>query len=178
MTKRNVMIEILTQRYAVAESLFDAAEGADEEGMELAEPAPAGEPSDEPSEMLVEGRLVTTPSRVELIYEEGELSGMEGSVTSIGFDRTSSGLISMMRTGLVSTAMVFEEGKRHLCLYQTPFSDFEICVRALRVENRLLQEGRIELDYLIEVHGAQAERCKMRIQTRRDEDPQRFTDYT
>ena len=107
--------------------------------------------------------MVTGPSRVELVYEESELSGMEGSVTSIGFDRAAPGMISMMRSGVVSTALVFEENKRHICVYQTPFSEFEVCTIARRVENRLLTDGVIELDYLIEIHGAQAERCHMVI---------------
>ena len=120
--------------------------------------------------------MVTSPSRVELIYEEGELTGMEGSVTSIGFDRSAPELISMIRTGLVSTAMVFEQGKRHMCLYHTPFSEFEICVRALKVENLLFEDGRIELDYLIEIHGAQAERCKMTVKVRPSTEAEQFSE--
>ena len=120
----------------------------------------------EPTDLLVEGRLVTSPSRVELVYEEGELSGMEGSVTALGFDRATPGLISMIRTGSVETALVFEEQKRHLSVYDTPFSSFEVCVHALRVENHLLNEGFIKLDYLVEIHGAQAEHCKMTVTVR------------
>jgi uncharacterized beta-barrel protein YwiB (DUF1934 family) len=72
----------------------------------------------------------------------------------------------MVRTGPVRTAMTFEEGQRHICLYNTPFSEFEVCVRTLKVNNRLLQENKIELDYLIEIHGAQAEHCKMTVTVR------------
>jgi uncharacterized beta-barrel protein YwiB (DUF1934 family) len=69
----------------------------------------------------------------------------------------------MLRSGPVRTALTFEEGKRHYCLYNTPLSDFEVCVRAVRVHNRLLKEGEIYLDYLIEIHGARAEHCRMQI---------------
>ena len=116
--------------------------------------------------MLMEGRLVTNANRVELMYEESELTGMEGSVTTIGFDRNNPDLISMMRTGVVRTALTFESGKRHFCLYNTPYSDFEVCVRTIAVENALLTEGTLRLDYLIEIHGAQAEHCKMTISIR------------
>lgn len=173
MTKRTVMISIRTLRNAVAESLFEQDEIQEEDLIKNLMP----QCEEEPSEMLMEGRLVTSPSRVELIYEEGELTGMEGSVTSIGFDRGAPYLISMMRTGLVSTAMVFEKGKRHLCLYNTPFSEFEICVHALQVENRLLQEGYLYIDYLIEVHGAQAERCKMTIRVQSNQEADRFEKF-
>ena len=165
MTKRNVMITLQTSRIEVAEELFNE------------ENAPDLSPFDclqtempEPTDLLIEGRLVTTPQRVELLYEESELTGMEGSVTSIGFDRTHPGLISMIRTGPVETALVFEQGKRHLSVYDTPISSFQVCVYTLLVENNLLTDGKICLDYLVEIHGAQAERCRMTILARPTED--------
>lgn len=170
-TKKNVMIKIFTTRMALNQSLF--AEAGEGEELEYDEELPFdgdGEES-ETSELWMEGRMVTGPERVELVYEESELSGMEGSVSTIGFDRSNPGLVSMIRTGLVSTALVFEEGKRHICVYHTPFSEFEVCAAAKRVENRLLTDGVIELDYVIEVHGAQAERCRMTISVHEVENP-------
>ncbi len=170
MTKRNVMINILTSRIEMNMSLF-AEDPEGEEAEETASKFPsfeellgnlAGE-MPEPTEMLMEGRLITNERRVELVYEESELTGMAGSITAIGFERANPGLISMMRTGPVRTAMTFEEGRRHICLYNTPFSEFEVCVRTVKVKNRLLEEHTLELDYLIEIHGAQAEHCKMLV---------------
>ena len=158
MTKRNVMIQISTVRWQIATQLF-ADLSAEENDDDLEEP----ENDVDSSDMWIEGRLVTNPQRVELVYDEGELSGMEGSITSIGFDRTAPTLVTMMRSGPVSTAMVFEEGKRHFCVYDTPFSSFQVCVRALTVDNRLLTDGILGLEYLIEIQGAQAERCRMTI---------------
>ena len=165
MTKRNVLIQIKTTRWAIPRSLFEENVVPEEEDVECED-----EEVLEPAEMLTEGRLITGSQRVELVYEEGELTGMEGSVTTIGFARADAGLVTMMRTGPVHTAMVFEEGKRHICLYNTPFSEFEICVHALHVENRLLTDGVLILDYLVEVHGAQAERCQMTITVRAEAD--------
>ena len=114
--------------------------------------------------------MVTSPARVELVYDEGELSGMEGSVTSIGFDRATPGLISMIRTGSVETALVFEQSKRHFSVYDTPFSSFQVCVHMIRVENKLLGEGKLDLDHLVEIHGAQAEHCRMTVTIRPAQD--------
>ena len=168
MTKRNVTITISTSRIEVPEDLFDdnSTPTVPFDCMHVRMP--------EPTHLMVEGRLVTSPSRVELIYEEGELSGMEGSVTSVGFDRRAPELISMMRTGSVETALVFEQGKRHISVYDTPISSFQVCVRTLRVENRLLSDGVLQLDYLVEIHGAQAEHCRMTIAVRTAEDPNKL----
>ena len=170
MTKQNVMINILTSRTEMNLSLFD--EDAEieetEDGMpnieEMLKKATGEMP--EPTEMLMEGTLLVSSFRVELVYAESELTGMEGSFTAIGFEPENPNLVSMIRTGPVRTAMTFEEGKRHICLYNTPFSEFEVCVRTIKVNNRLLEENRLELDYLIEIHGAQAEHCKMTVTVR------------
>lgn len=172
MTKRKVMIHILTSRLTLCRAIFDAEEEALEEIEEGELPeeeeetsSPAGE-LPEPTELIMEGRLITGKDRVELVWEESELTGMEGSVTSVGFQRADEGLVSMMRTGPVRTALTFEEKKRHFCIYRTPFSSFEVCVYTRRVENALLREGRLHLDYLMEIHGAQAERCRMTVTLR------------
>ena len=173
MTKRKVMIHILTSRLTLGRAIFDADEDALEEMEEEGEIpeeeeeslSPTGE-LPEPTELIMEGRLITGKDRVELVWEESELTGMEGSVTSVGFQRSDEGLVSMMRTGPVRTALTFEEKKRHFCIYRTPFSSFEVCVYTRRVENALLREGRLHLDYLMEIHGAQAERCRMTLTLR------------
>jgi uncharacterized beta-barrel protein YwiB (DUF1934 family) len=170
MTTQNVMIDILTSRIEMNLSLFSE-EPEDEEAEELSQSFEEtlrnrkGE-MPEPTEMLMEGKLLVAGHRVELVYAESELTGMQGSVTAIGFEPLNPGLVSMVRTGPVRTAMTFEEGKRHICLYNTPFSEFEVCVRTLKVNNRLLEENKLELDYLIEIHGAQAEHCKMTVTVR------------
>ena len=171
MTKQNVMIDILTSRIEMNMSLFDE----DAEAEEIEESIPqsfedvlknfSGE-MPEPTEMLMEGKLLVADHRVELVYAESELTGMQGSLTAIGFEPSNPDLVSMVRTGPVRTAMTFEEGKRHICLYNTPFSEFEVCVRTIKVNNRLLEENKIDLDYLIEIHGAQAEHCKMTVTVR------------
>ncbi len=167
MTKRKVMIHMLTSRLELGASLFDTDDADLEQGDEDAEREFSlsellGE-LPEPTEMLMEGCLATDATRVELIYEESDLTGMDGSVTTIGFDRANPSMVSMLRTGTVRTALTFEDNKRHICIYHTPFSDFEVCVRTLCVKNELLKEGKLFLDYLVEIHGAQAEHCKMTV---------------
>ena len=170
MTKRNVMIDILTSRVEMNLSLFEEPENEEAEEMtpqsfeEVLKKITGEMP--EPTEMLMEGKLLVAGHRVELVYAESELTGMEGSVTAIGFEPANPNLVSMIRTGPVRTALTFEEGKRHVCIYNTPFSEFEVCVRTIKVKNRLLEENYLELDYLIEIHGAQAEHCKMTVTVR------------
>ena len=89
---------------------------------------------------------------------------MEGSTTAVSFLRSQSGIVSMTRSGAVSTVLTFEAGKRYHCVYKTPYMPFEICVRTLKVENLLMTMGTLDIDYVIEIRGARAERTKFRMQ--------------
>ena len=163
-TTKKIKMKIKSLRYEVEESLFAKVvndiidSGENYENDDLA--------YDEEQEISLntEGFMNLDGDRVELVYEESEITGMEGSRTSVVFDKSNSGLVSMLRDGSVSTALVFEKGKRHHCVYNTPIMPFEICVRTLRVENNVLDEGRLKLDYIIEIRGAKAERTKFELE--------------
>ena len=90
---------------------------------------------------------------------------MEGAATCVYFDMTQPEIVTMLRTGTVSTSLVFEKGKRHHCVYNTPYMPFEVCIKTLDVENDIDVCGELYLDYVVEIRGARAERTKffMRI---------------
>lgn len=129
---------------------------------------PEDEPEEEEeenqqTEILCDGRLRLTPDTYSLSYEETELTGMEGSDTQVSFLRSQPGLVSMLRSGAVNTALVFEEGRRHICSYQTPLMPFEVCVHTRTVDNRLTNDGVLRLDYFVEIRGAEAEHCRIEL---------------
>lgn len=166
MMREYVSVSIVSERSAVKANLFDAvyekqmAEMNEDVSIMVPEELP-GEEDGETLEMVTEGLVRVRGGRVEIVYDEGELSGMEGSTTVVSYAKDDPKTVSMIRSGAVSTALVFERGVRHLCTYETPYMPFQIGVLALCVDNRLESEGVIALDYLIEIRGAQAERCKM-----------------
>lgn len=162
MKSEEIRMKIKSVRYEVMESLFSrlCAESDDE----IAEIFTDGDELEEEAiEISTAGRINYRDGRVELVYDETELTGMEGSRTSVSFDESAPGLISMLREGSVSTALVFEAGKRHHCVYNTPYMPFEICVHTLTVENTLDTDGIIRIDYIIEIRGAKAERTKFEL---------------
>lgn len=166
--KELVSVSIVSERSAVKANLFDAvyekeiSELTEDTGIMVPEEL-ADEQDGETLEMITQGFVRVRGGRVEIVYDEGELSGMEGSQTVISYAVGDPKTVSMIRTGAVSTALVFERGVRHLCTYETPYMPFQIGVFALSVDNRLETDGEIALDYLIEIRGAQAERCKMTL---------------
>ena len=124
---------------------------------------PDSDDGPEISEMVVEGKLKWALGRFELKYTESELSGMEGSVAAITFSLDDPSLVTLMRSGMVNTAIVFEKGKRNICAYNTPFMPFEVCVQAFKVKNKLHIDGTLYVDYAVEIRGAEAQRCKLYV---------------
>ena len=162
MIKKSIRIKLTSLREASNDSFFNEILGG-EPMDELEDEIPEEEPEG-PIEMFSEGELYITDERVIIAYDESELTGMEGSHTQVRFERSHPGLVTMMRHGTVNTILVFEKGKRHICTYQTEYMPFEICVFTKEVRNTLLTDGRIELDYIVEIRGAQAERTQFTIE--------------
>lgn len=172
MIKKNIRIKLTSLREATNDHFFGRMLGDDaEEFDEFEDDIPENEEPEGPIEMFSEGELYVTDERVIIAYDESELTGMEGSHTQVRFERNQEGLVTMMRSGNVSTILVFEEGKRHICTYQTPYMPFEICVFTKNVKNTLLENGIIELDYIVEIRGAQAERTQFKIEVFEDGEP-------
>ena len=167
MIKKSIRIKLTSLREASNDSFFNeilGGEPMDEIEDEIPEEEPEG-----PIEMFSEGELYITDERVIIAYDESELTGMEGSHTQVRFERNMPELVTMMRHGTVNTILVFEKGKRHICTYQTEYMPFEICVNTKEVINTLLENGRIDLDYIVEIRGAQAERTQFTIEIFEDD---------
>lgn len=156
---KKVRVQITTERYEVKGSLFETPTGflPDENA-----PRPA-EDDVEKMEMTMDASYHDDGTRVCIRYKESELTGMEGSTTSISFQKSDAGLITMLRDGAVKTALIFEEGQRHLCVYQTQIMPFEVGVCTKKVHNGIEKDGILEMDYTVELRGAQAERTKLRL---------------
>lgn len=157
--KKDVRIKIHSELYEVEASLFSNEE-QDLTNVPMSDEAPEPEIFD----MNSIGRYIDDGERISISYDESEATGMEGSVTTVTFLKSDPSIVSMIREGAVSTTLVFENGKRHHCIYRTPIMPFEICIRTLKVENSLLGVGLLSLDYIVELRGAKAERTKFSMQ--------------
>lgn len=157
--RKDIRLKLRSVRFEVEASLFSSDEALREDGY-----SEAGEIEPSTVEINTLGHLKREGGRVEVSYDETEATGMEGSTTAVYFVEDDDGVVSMVREGAVSTALVFEEGKRHHCVYNTPIMPFQVCVHTLKVDNRLLVDGYIDLDYIVEIRGAQAERTKFHME--------------
>lgn len=108
-------------------------------------------PGQEPEviELMTEGVMEQTEDGWTLTYQESDLTGMTGVTTTFLLQP---GVITLQRTGALTSQMVFQEGVTHESLYQMEFGALLIAVRAQRVEYELTRQGgKVEVDYAIEI---------------------------
>ena len=115
---------------------------------------------------------LTTAGRLEpdgdqgynLSYQESEVTGMEGTLTTFQIEKDR---ITLMRLGQFNSHMVFEEGRRHLSMYESPYGTLSVGINTRKMRADLdLRGGTISLAYDIELNHAVAGMTTFEIQVR------------
>lgn len=103
-------------------------------------------------ELVSAGTLEQTEEGYTITYQESELTGLEGTTTVL---RVSKGQVTLLRQGEINSVMVFEEGRQHVSVYETPEGTLAISVNTQRLRSALdAQGGDIEIQYTIDVNHA------------------------
>lgn len=115
-------------------------------------------------ELVTEGKLVQEDDFLRLSYEESELTGMVGTTTIFQVEPKR---VTLLRVGSVSSEMVFQLGKRHTSLYNTPYGGMEVGIMARKLSSTLTMEGgKLDIDYDIEIDHRLAGQNLFRIDVR------------
>ena len=116
-------------------------------------------------ELMTEGTLELTEAGLRLHYQETELTGLEG--TSTTFEVRGPQVI-LTRSGKVNSQMVFEEGRQHTSLYETPYGELAVDIQTGRLRHNLSERGGIlEIRYSIAVEHTVAGKNRFKIRVRR-----------
>ena len=105
-------------------------------------------------ELVTEGTMELRDGGWDISYEESELTGLQGVVTTF---RVEPGKVTLSRRGQLNSQMVFEEGVSHDSLYQMEFGTLMLTVKATRVYYDIVPDGgTIDLVYAIDIENTQA----------------------
>ena len=123
----------------------------------------SAEPS--PVEVMTEGFMKLDGERLTIKYFEPAQFDMEKQMTSLSFEPDNPDIVTMTRSGLCTTSLVFESGKRYICAYSAFGANFELCVNTFSLSNTLTFEsgGRIKLSYSIENGGETVSTVRMTV---------------
>lgn len=105
-------------------------------------------------ELITEGTLEQMENGWEIVYQESQLTGMDGVTTSFLVEHER---IVLTRTGALKSQMIFTLGVPHESLYQMEFGALLIIVCATNIQYDITwQGGTVKLDYTIEIEQASA----------------------
>ena len=117
------------------------------------------------TELMTEGTLHLTEEGLVLTYQETALTGMEGTTTTF---EVRGGQVVLTRSGSVNSRMVFEEGRQHTSLYETPFGELSVDINTSRLRHNLTERGGImEIQYSIAVEHNVTGRNSFKIRVKR-----------
>lgn len=117
------------------------------------------------TELMTEGTLHLTEEGLVLTYQETALTGMEGTTTTFEIQGER---VVLTRSGSVNSRMVFEEGRQHTSLYETPYGELSVDINTSRLRHNLTERGGImEIQYSIAVEHAVTGRNSFKIRVKR-----------
>ena len=94
-------------------------------------------------------------------YHESEITGMEGTVTTF---RVEDGLVTLTREGAVNSQMLFQKGRKHVFLYDTPFGAMTMGVDTQQLRTETDEHGgQLDIVYSVDVDNVLLGRNTFRI---------------
>ena len=126
-----------------------------------------GEESPDEMELVTAGSLERDGrGGYTISYQETELTGLEGTTTVL---RINGPRVTLLREGNINSQMVFEEGRRHLSMYETPYGSLSIGINTRRMKNTMGEGGGdLEIDYAIEIDNLLAGQNLFSMNVKRD----------
>ena len=101
-----------------------------------------------------EGTMEFRDGGWDITYEESELTGLAGVTTTF---RVEPEKVTLIRTGRLTSTMVFQEGVPHDSLYRMEFGALMISVNATRLFFDIVEDGgSIDLVYNIIIENTEA----------------------
>lgn len=116
-------------------------------------------------ELMTEGTMTLTEDGMVLSYQETALTGMEGTTTRF---QVQGPRVILTRSGAVNSQMVFEAGRQHTSLYETPFGELSVDIQTSVLKHNLTERGGLmEIKYSIAVEHTVTGRNCFKIRVRR-----------
>lgn len=122
-----------------------------------------GEESDGPEsvELVTDGRYEYGRDASWFTYQESEITGMEGTVTTF---RVEDGMVTLTREGAVNSQMLFQKGRKHVFLYDTPFGAMTMGVDTQQLRTETDEHGgQLDIVYSVDVDNVLLGRNTFRI---------------
>ena len=123
-------------------------------------------------EFVTDGKYDFQNGACSFSYKESELTGMEGTTTSFSIDPLG---VVMTREGSLSSRMVFEQGKKHNFIYDTPFGATTMGVNTKSISVDLNEHGgNMEIDYVVDFQNSVVGRNMFKINVKEQKEESKW----
>lgn len=132
------------------------------------------EPARETVSCTVTGRMTSDPEYLRVSYSEREDMGFsDDTTTTIYYKKSEPGVVTMVRTGGVSTAIRFSDKEpRQVVSYNTGIIPVDFVIHTNRIRNSLTEKGgELILDYDLEIRGSRTQRTLLRLRVTPEVEP-------
>lgn len=121
----------------------------------------AGKREEEPIEVIAPGTYFEKNGKHYIKYDE-VLEGFEGTVQNlIKVDESS---MEVTKRGVANVHMVFEENKKNLTYYNTPFGNLRVGISAKDIALETREDGLdVRVDYALEVNYEHLADCNISV---------------
>lgn len=118
-------------------------------------------------ELVTAGQYGFENGESRFTYMESDLTGLSGTETTF---RVSPLGVVMSREGSLNSQMVFQPGKKHFFLYETPYGSATMGVDTLSLRHSMGEHGgELELDYNINFEHSLIGRNQFKINVKENE---------
>lgn len=112
-------------------------------------------------EVVTPGEFHILEDGFKAIYEESEISGMEGTTTYLTIK---SGKVTLERKGSTQTVMVFESNGSNISLYNTPYGMLELKINTNSLDIFMNENGgKVVIDYSLIVGGESEVKTNLKL---------------
>lgn len=95
------------------------------------------------------------------VYDETQISGMEGTKTTF---KISSDKLSLIREGSTNTQMEFKEREKGITLYDTPYGMLELELHTKKIDININDAGGdVFINYDISISGQKPQNTQLKI---------------
>lgn len=117
------------------------------------------------TELVTAGTLRREKEGYTIAYQETELTGLEGTTTKLHIEGPR---VTLLRQGGINSQMVFEVGRKHLSMYETPYGSLAVGIETRRLKNTVGETGgELEIDYAIEVDNLLAGKSQFQLNVKK-----------
>ncbi len=103
---------------------------------------------EEPIELQTPGKFGKMNDKYYIIYDESDMTGFADTTTTIKVWEDN---VTVTRKGRFNMKICYENGKKNLCLYPTPYGEISAAIKAFDVDFDFAGDsGHLRVDYTID----------------------------